>query len=873
VAAFWWYHKTPGSLKQDVMMLKPMHSVALMLTLIWTQTGLSNAAPADVSQYEQTLVTGSRLPNSGQNHVQPVTIITREDIELSGESNLADLIRNTPFNMFGSFRPTSGSSSQSLSGINLRGVGSSRSLVLIDGRKLPLSPSNGLSHDLSTIPMGAVERIEILPHAASAIYGPGAQAGVINIITRSEYEGALLMLGGAEVSIPDNGGEREEGTLLFGASGDRSKIIMGVSWNDREIVYQRDVSWTNGTGSSLFGNNFSITGLSGFVSFNYIPTNPSACYTERPGFFMDGGFCRYDFTQVSAEEASLENRSFYAKASHQINDQWSVFAHAAYYTTHSFGRFAPVPDSRFFDDPNDPVYFPLSVNSPNNPTNPLSPLYNPDLGLSPREVDWFHRFDALGPRDSTVDTQLADLTLGSRGRLGQVNLEFGIRYSNNRMNNVSRNHLLRSVAQQLIESGAYDLSNPYADPEILDRMRITLLREGRYDQNEWFGKLSWQAFELPHGPVPVVLGFEYREEIYADLFDPQSETGAVGGSAGNSAAGERTLASAFFESTVPLGQNLDLMLAGRLDDHSDFATEFTPRLGVRWQPGDHWTLQGFVEQGHHIPNLNILNRQPSTSSRTVTDPSTCISQGLPPDCRTNVISTSMSNPLIQAEEFDHLNLGVVYQPVPWLNLELNYWHNKISNRIRSFSSQYLIDFAETLPPGLLGCERNASGAILRCFTGFGNRGTIEYTGVDFSGRINYPFKSGQFKHQLNISHYLTYSVDDNVDLLENPGFPEVRASLSNSYSLEQWQLAYQIHLIGRQNSSSSGNSDDQIPTWVTHDVQLNYHTPWNSTITVGVQNINEKQPPLNSAQDNFSYNSYLYNGFGRISYLRYSQRF
>lgn len=181
-------------------MLKPtltLHSVALMLTLTWTQIGHSNEAPAVVSQSEQTHITGSRLPNSGLDHVQPVTIISREDIELSGESNLADLIRNTPFNIFGSLRPRSGSSGQSQSSVSLRGVGSSRTLVLVDGRKLPLSPTSGSSNDLNIIPMGAVERIEILPHAATAIYGPGAQAGVINIITRSEFEGALLMFGGA----------------------------------------------------------------------------------------------------------------------------------------------------------------------------------------------------------------------------------------------------------------------------------------------------------------------------------------------------------------------------------------------------------------------------------------------------------------------------------------------------------------------------------------------------------------------------------------------------------------------------------------------------------------------------------------------------
>ncbi|KAA3640249.1 MAG: TonB-dependent receptor, partial [Proteobacteria bacterium] len=715
-----------------------------------------------VEEQGKITVTGSRIKRSDVEGALPVTVITREQIELSGESNAADFIRNLTFNSAGSFRPQSGSSAQGEATVSLRGLGSSRTLVLIDNRRLPKSPATGSTQNLSTIPMGAIERIEILTDGASAIYGSDAIGGVVNIITRSDYQGAEIMLGGAEVSIPANGGEREEGSVVFGASSDRSSLLAGVSWNDREIVYARDFPWVV-QGASVYGNSFTtITG--GFDNFDWTSyANGMGCDFPGTGFYTvpnsnspNGTRCAYDFTLVSADEASTENKSFYAKASHEINDNWELWANTTFSQAESFGRYAPVPDSSYFSTP-------LTANSPNNPTNPNSPLYDPTLGLAPQPVNWWHRFDALGNRDGTVTSQQLDFLIGTTGQVGNAEVEFGIRHTDNRTNDVGRNYLLRSSAATLIEDGSYNLADPYNAPEnVLNAMRMTIYREAKYDQDEIFGSVAFDLFDMGGGPASMFIGAEYREEKYADRYDPQSEAGQIGGSAGNSAAGNRDVTSLFFETLMPVTDNVELSLAGRYDDYSDFGDNFAPKLSVRWQPLDNLTVRGSFGQGFRAPTLDILTQKPSFSATSVRDPQSCIAQGQDPGCSLQINDNIVANPSLQPEDSDQFSVGFAYEPVDWFNFTLDYWDIEITNRIRNFTAQTLINNeGNNVPnPAGLGCTRAPSGAILFCTSGFGNDGTVDTSGIDLNARFTYEVLGGSVTTNLQVAHMLDYEIDN-----------------------------------------------------------------------------------------------------------------
>ncbi|WP_223786574.1 TonB-dependent receptor plug domain-containing protein [Marinicella meishanensis] len=826
-----------------------------------------------VEEQGKITVTGSRIKRSDVEGALPITVITREQIELSGESNAADFIRNLTFNSAGSFRPQSGSSAQGDSTVSLRALGSGRTLVLIDNRRLPVSPSTGSSQNLSTLPMGAIERIEVLTDGASAIYGSDAIGGVINVITRDDYQGAEIMLGGAEVSIPANGGEREEGSIVFGASSDRSSLLAGVSWNDREIIFARDLPWRN-PGSSVFGNSF--TTLTAGVDNNDWTSYITGCDFPGTGFFTTPNSnavnpqqtrCAYDFTLVSADEASTENKSFYAKASHEINDSWELWANATFSQAESFGRYAPVPDSSFFSTP-------LTVNSPNNPTNPNSPLYDPSLGLDPQPVNWWHRFDALGNRDNTVTNQVLDFLVGTTGQIGNAEVEFGLRHTDNRTSDVGRNYLLRSAAANLIESGAYNLANPYANPAtVLNTMRITIFRDSKYDQDELFGSVAFDMFDMDGGPASLYIGAEHRQEKYADIYDPQSSAGQVGGSSGNSAAGDRDVTAVFFEALFPFTDNLEVNVAGRYDDYSDFGDNFAPKVSLRYQPLDNLTLRASYGQGFRAPTLDILTQQTTFSATTVRDPQSCLAQGQASTCSLQINDFIQANAALQPEDSDQWSVGLAYEPVDWFNFTLDYYNIEITNRIRQFTAQAIINNELNglpNPPGL-SCLRAPSGSIISCRTGFGNDGEVETSGLDLNARFNYEVLGGNMTTQFQLSHILDLSVDGGPELIKTPGFPQQRAILSNQYAYGDWSLAYNINYISDQNASTANLS---APSWTTHDVQLNYHAPWDGRFTVGVRNAGEKFPPVNRGNvGDRDYDFNLYDGYGRVTYFRYTQTF
>lgn len=838
-----------------------------------TGSVLAEDADDEEAEEENTVtVTGSRIKRTDIEGSLPVTVIDREMIELSGESNAADFLRNMTFNSGGSFRPQSGSSAQGTASISLRGIGSSRTLILVDGRRLPKSPSTGANQDLNTIPMGAIERIEVLSDGASAIYGSDAMGGVVNIITRKDFEGAQIMLGQASVSLPLDGGDRENGSVTFGAASDTSSLIGGVSWNKRDIIFARDFYFNQG-GASVYGNSYTNI-IDGFDQFNWtsIPdgNGGTACDFPGTGFFTLGNRCAYDFTLVSADEASTGNKSLWLKATHEFNDDWSVWANASVNKTSSFGRYAPVPDSSYFSTP-------LTGDSPNNPTNPNGNVWD-GVSTVGEPVNWWHRFDALGNRDSTVDTELSELMTGMTGNIGDVEVDFGIRLTTNQTSDIGRNFLLRSAAAANIESGAYDLRNPYDTPaNILNGMKVTTSRISRYDQDEVWFTAAFDAFEMENGFAQMFVGAEYREEDYNDQYDSLSEAGQVGGSAGNSAGGTRDVTSMYFELLMPVLDNLEVTVAGRQEDYSDYGSDFAPKVSARWVVSDDLTLRASFGQGFRAPTLDILTQLDSFSADSVRDPQSCINQGQDPGCSLQINGLRTANPSLGSEQSDQFAVGLAHQPTDWFNYTVDYYSIEITDRINFFSAQELVNAeiaGDPIPAGL-GVERTPNGSISRVVQGYGNEGEVEVSGVDINLVFNYEALGGRFNHNVQIGHLLSTSIDGGRDLVEDPGTPATRMVIANVYEMDNFSVGYNLNLIGNQcddivDQECIGN----VPTWVTHDVQFNYFAPWDGRITVGVRNAGEKRPPVglgNVGSRDYDFN--LYDAYGRVTYVQYMQNF
>jgi iron complex outermembrane receptor protein len=832
-------------------------------------------APEEATELPTMSVTGSRIKRVDVEGALPVTIIDREMIELSGETSLSDFLRNLSFNSFGSYVSEGGSMFRGTSSIDLRGLGTGRSLVLVDGRRLPKSPVSALwgFQNLATIPLGSVERIEVLSDGASAIYGSDAIGGVINIVTRKDYQGWELMVGYAE---PEWGeGARNEGTVMYGRAGSDSRLLVNLSWNDRDISFDRNFPGVE-PAESFYGNNFiTVNPDTGFPYFNFTAL-PGGCDGSDAFFLvpyagsLTGEYCAYDVTRVASHETSLDTRGLLLKFEHEFATEWRLWADLSASRADSFGRFAPAAATSLWSDE------PLPLDSPNNPTNPASPMYDPAFGPNV-PVHWLHRFEALGFRDTTREETLLDAQAGINGWIGQAELEFGLRRSWGDTEELATGQLDPDLAVDFIAQGSYTLQDPAATPdEVMEQLRLDYPGDWSYDQDELFATLSWDLFETTAGPVQWVLGGEYRKERYRvsvdlDQGDPEYIFFGEGGA-------DRSTTALFFETLVPLSPDLELSLAGRYDDYSDWGSEFSPKVSLRWRANDHLVLRGSWGEGFRAPPLVMSTLVPEEDILwTDSDPQSCAAIGEEPECYILYRARSIVSPALRAETSRQYSLGLVWDPAVWFSQTIDYYDIRVEDEISGIGPGQVLDLEQLglpAPPGL-GVTRDPSGLLLIVDYGQANFGLVETSGLDLNTQLSFALGPGRWRSSLQISHVFDYRFESAGERSPNVvGYvetPATRATLSNSYDVSHFSFAWNVHYVSAQDDLFwDPDAREHVPSWVTHDLQANYHAPWDGRITVGVQNVGSKQPP-NANGTNFD--TWLYDFYGRVYYIDYTQTF
>ncbi len=810
------------------------------------ETETETETTAEATTLDRVEVTGSRLKRADIEGASPVIVIDRAQLDASGDVSVADVLRDTTFASFGNFRPQSGSSAQALATINLRGIGSGRTLVLIDGRRAPSAPFAASSGtDLNAIPLAAVERIEILSAGASAIYGSAAIAGVVNIILRKDFNGVELRYGVANTQV--QGGDLEDAAVTFGISGDRGSLLGGASASSRGMVFTRDqIGYTRGV--STFGNNF----------YNYntrlIRAVPGFNCSQGAYYLLANGRCSFDFNSVAANEASIKNKSIFTRGEYQINDDWSVYMTANVTRVNSFGRYAPVPG--------------VVVASEGTAQD----LIQGDG----RDTFYYHRFAAAGNRDSNTDSTNADFLLGFEGQItDSVGVDFGMRRTQYNYNETGRGYILGSLANAAVDRGDYVLTNPFgASAETLAGFTVTIGRVSSFETKEVFGSVNFDLFEMGGGISNAIVGAEYIEYDFSDQYDSLSESGTVLGSAGNSSGGSRNVYSAYFEWLFPFSSTFDITFAGRADRYSDYGSDFSPKIAARWQPLDNLTFRASYGQGFRAPGLDILTQKLTFSAEPVNDSISCIAAGAPANCQLQVDTFSIANPSLASEQSDQYSVGVVYDPFEWLDLSLDYYNIQIEDSISSYSATDIINCTRNpalygaCPAGLSAVLRPVTGAVDTITTGFANRGELKTDGLDL--RLNTDFDlgtMGRLQNMLNVSYILGYEVSDItgrlIDQTGLGGAPEVRASLRNEWQMGDFGVGFTTNFIGDHGNYAS---------YATNDVQFTYNTPWNARVSIGATNVGDRYPqliPFSGRPWNFA----LYDAYGRTTYFRYVQSF
>ncbi|MDJ0653622.1 MAG: TonB-dependent receptor [Xanthomonadales bacterium] len=854
----------------------------VLLALLLTPTGVTaqdetdrsrpesatTATAEDAIVLERIEITGSRLKRTDAEGALPVTVFSRQVLEASGEHSLAEFIRSLSFNTFGSYRSQSGVDGMGTSQVDLRGMGSRRTLVLVDGRRLSKAPQSTAYQNLNLIPMGAVERIEVLSDGASAIYGSDAIGGVVNIITRDDYEGAELSYGQGRIDA--GGGEREFGTAVLGWSNDRSRIMAAMSRFERDISGAQDFEWYQRS-YSFYSNNFqTIDPATGQVNSG-VTAIPGGCVQSDAfllvpdGTSLSGERCTYDFNRMMASENSSTIEGLFLTGEHDINGNWTLWSDATISRSDAFGHWAPRPFSNLF------FGAPLAPDSPNNPTNPQSAMFDPAFGPNV-PVLYFHRLDALGNRDWFYDTELTDLQLGARGYAGGVSLLFGVRTSRGTTEGDAHNQILPEVILSHINDGTYDLQNPVGNPaQVLDAMTYDNYDAWDYDQDEAFATASWDLFEIKGAPVQWVLGGEFRRESFdwaSDSFGDRTETRT-----------DRDVTSLYFETLFPLNEDLELSAAGRYDRYSDWGSDFTPKISMRWRVTDNLLLRASRGEGFRAPQLVINTVEPSEGfGLTYSDQRSCDAIGQPPECLIFYETRFIVSPALTAEHSDQYSVGLVWEPASWASLTLDYFDIELSQEIHSFGQSdvlYADQAGFPVPPGL-AVERASNGLITGITHGWANYGGTQTSGIDVNAGLSFDVGTGSLRSNLQLSYVFDWAFQsiggfDSGNLSGSLGAPQFRATLSNSYEIGDFSVALNSHVIDEQDPYE-WDLQNRVPTWVTSDLQFAYEAPWNGRFKLGARNVFNKKPPVGVGAPwrNSDFDYGLYNGWGRTVYAEYT---
>ncbi len=828
----------------------------------------------DVADLGTQQVTGSRISRADIEGASPVTVISREDIELSGLENIADLLRNTVFNSFGSFRERSGTSFGQIALVNLRGLGAQRTAVLVNGLRQPGSPfTGGPASNLNSIPINAIERVEILTDSASAIYGADAIGGAINIILRSDYEGAELSLFSAKPTR--DGADEFAGSAVIGGSGDRTNYVFTAEWFDRDPIFDRDRAYSAAQFGPGDGLGVDTVGVSQYGNTAYYLSGPYvggyralecdenlfAGVFDYPPFPGDTA-CGFPYADISAQTGGIKRLGTFLNAEYELNNDHTLYFRNTTSRVDSFGRYAPVAG----------LFFIGGDNSANETGEDLFLL---------------HRFVAHGPRDDDFRQYEYDNVLGLEGRLGQVDYDLYGRYFIAESEAIGRNYVFRSIIEQLVADGDYNFLNP-TDPsneQAVLQSKATISRN--LSQKVWQTGITFSgdAFDVPAGVVGWAAGAEYEDTRYTDIYDAGREAGNVLGSAGNTASGSRDRWAIFAEALVPLTDTLELSLAARVDDYSDFGDAFSPQIALRWQPIDELLLRASWGEGFRAPALANLFGARADSNNDVTDFLFCQQQGIPDDqCPTRQVTNfSGGNPNLEAEESESFNFGVLWEPIENWSIGGDIYQIEIEGAIQQIGLVDLLNLeadGQPLPPGT-AIVRGPNGNIDFIERGFANVASFEVTGWDL--RTDYTLNTdnlGSFNFnaqysRINNFNFTSLPGGTLTNFSRRNGSPSHRGNGQVRWNISDFTFVYTGRWIGEQfNAAGVDSTAGDKPSYVQHDLLGVWYAPWNAEIQVGVRNIANRLLPLDPvAGYDDAVDLPLYPLEGRTPFVRYTQRF
>ncbi|QQP94517.1 TonB-dependent receptor [Lysobacter enzymogenes] len=797
---------------------------AIQLSLLVALPGVAAAQDAAAPQKDATTlntvqVTGTRIKKAEIESQVPVQTLTRDDIERTGLTSLGDIVQeltgagsalNAKFNSSGNFgfSPNGDGIGAGSAQVDLRHLGPKRVLVLVDGMRWVNESSAsgvGAATDLNTIPLAIVERIEVLEDGASSLYGSDAIAGVVNIITRRNFEGGQISLNYGQYGKGD--GELQGVDLAWGYNSDRANLFLGLSYVDQDPVYSKDRKVAAfpvpglgvETGSSATPNGrFIFTDPRCAGGTCNITTPNGTSYPNGVRFPQDfvpfTGANRYNFARENMLLTPSKRTGAFGQFRYHFTDNVQAYVKALYNRRESVNQAAPEPIFLGLDAGTGNPWSERITISRLNPYNPFG-IDLTSEGANPNLITLARRPVEGGPRifEQEVDTQYVAAGVEGSFDVGDRTFFWDVNgaYSRNKADQTNRgsynirniNIALGDPAVCAATPGCVPL-NLFGGPGTITPQMLSWISPVVRDRSEqklstFTANLSGDLFNLWAGPLSFAAGFEYRKYEGSYSPDPITVAGYYNGTQSLPTKGSYDVNEAYVELNLPLikegsfGKSLDLSLAGRYSDYSTFGGQFTPKYGLRWQVADEFLLRTTYAEGFRAPSIGELYGSASRADLQLSDPCLISITGAPPtgnrancaalgvpagaaQANSQISVQTGGNKDLDPETARSFTAGFVYSPawaagVPWsdkFDFEVTYYRHSLEGAVQAIDAQTQLNLCvQTLDPLYCGgITRSSVGGISSFENKLTNLGSIKTSGWDVDFFWTFPESSiGQFK--------------------------------------------------------------------------------------------------------------------------------
>lgn len=864
-----------------------------------TQVAQNLSNTQNPPELEEVIVTGSSIKQINGETALPVQVMKREDIERTGATNVQELFQqisaaSSSGNTISA--QATGFQTGAISTISLRGLGSARTLILIDGKRSAVygggsGGTAGSSVDISSIPIAAIERVEILKDGASAVYGSDAIAGVVNFILRKNFQGLEVSATGG-TPTEHGGGQNELFSAYYGKGDitqDRFNVAVGFNFehdstllgSDRAFATRYSPGYGNDVTSSFaFPANVVVPGKGTInpLAGNCAPTLNDVNYPSQ---------CRFDNSPYDSLDPDITKYGVSLNATMAATDSSQVYTEDNIARVKTYTTVQPVPLS--YGNailPNDPYYsylanllatqypgykgvtagegaFLLPPSSPYYPT-----AFAQQYGINGQPLNLIYRDFANGSRLTLDQADTIRFVVGYKGDTAGWDYDSWFLYSQVKVTeDLLHGYALYSKIMPLLDSGVINPFGPTTDPAALAQANQDTFTGQDFSSKTSItsvnGRISRDLLSLPAGPLSAAAGAEVRRETFDYNPAPAIQTGDVSGEGGNQLpeSASRNVESAFVEANAYLLKSLQADAAVRFDNYQGVGNTVNPKGSLRWQPAEWVLFRGSAGTGFRAPSLTDLYASQATSvtGNGTRDPIQCPTfNANNPACSFQFTTITGGNPHLTPEKSQSYTLGVVFQPVRNLSIDLDSFWIFLKNEIVDGGLGYatILQNAQTATQYAYLINRNAAGQIVSIEQTNANLFKTDVSGLDMDLKYRIDLdKAGSVSLLGNGSYFYKYQVQNangtwasQIDQgLTSVGgvVSRFRYNFTAAYELGSWGLSLTQNFQKRYHDSASTITDQlrYVNAYDTVDGQLFYTGVKDLKLVLGVRNLFNAAPP------------------------------